>query len=157
MEAAFAAVPRERFAPEAPPEAAYRAQDVVVTKRGPDGRAMSSISAPWLQAEMLEAAQLTTGAKVLEVGSGGYNAALIAEIVGPCGLVVSVDIDPFVVERRGPHLDIEGVPGPDTSPGSTRPIRPDERPGVSGFTAQKSSATSSVLVAPRHPRKDRRP
>ena len=34
-----------------------------------------------------------------------------------------------------------------------RPIRPDERPGVSGFTDQKSSATSSVLVAPRHPRK----
>jgi hypothetical protein len=55
---------------------------------------------------------------------------------------------------RGPHLDIEGVPDPNTSPGSTRPIRPDERPGVSGFTAQKSSATSSVLVAPRHPRKD---
>jgi hypothetical protein len=35
-----------------------------------------------------------------------------------------------------------------------RPIRPDERPGVSGFTDQKSSATSSVPVAPRHPRKD---
>ncbi|MEU0485203.1 hypothetical protein ABZ260_39245 [Streptosporangium sp. NPDC006013] len=31
---------------------------------------------------------------------------------------------------------------------------PDERPGVSGFTAQKSSATSSVLVAPHHLRKD---
>ncbi|MEU9835904.1 methyltransferase, FxLD system [Streptosporangium sp. NPDC048047] len=99
VEAAFAAVPRERFAPEAPLEAAYCAQDVVVTKRGPDGRATSSISAPWLQAEMLEAAQLTAGAKVLEVGSGGYNAALIAEIVGPEGLVVSMDIDPFVAER----------------------------------------------------------
>ncbi len=41
-----------------------------------------------------------------------------------------------------------------TSPGSTRPTRPDERPAASGFTDQKSSATSSVLVAPRHPRKD---
>ena len=41
-----------------------------------------------------------------------------------------------------------------TSPGSTRPIRPDERPGVSGFTDQKSSATSSVLVAPTHRWKD---
>ncbi|GAA4208517.1 hypothetical protein GCM10022252_73740 [Streptosporangium oxazolinicum] len=49
----------------------------------------------------------------------------------------------------GPHLDIEGVPGPSTAPGSTRPIRPGERPGVGGFTAQKSSATSSVLAAPR--------
>jgi len=41
-----------------------------------------------------------------------------------------------------------------TSPGSTRPIRPDERPGVSGSTDQKSSATSSVLVAPSHRWKD---
>ncbi|MFD8563122.1 methyltransferase, FxLD system [Streptosporangium canum] len=99
VEAAFAAVPRERFAPEAPLEAAYSAQDVVVTKRGPNGRATSSISAPWLQAEMLETAQLTPGAKVLEVGSGGYNAALIAEIVGPSGSVTTIDIDPFVTER----------------------------------------------------------
>jgi protein-L-isoaspartate(D-aspartate) O-methyltransferase len=98
VEAAFAAVPRERFAPEAPLDAAY-AQEVVVTKRRPDGRATSSISAPWLQAEMLETAKLTPGAKVLEVGSGGYNAALIAEIVGPGGLVVTVDIDPYVTER----------------------------------------------------------
>ncbi|MEV0811330.1 hypothetical protein [Micromonospora sp. NPDC050200] len=41
-----------------------------------------------------------------------------------------------------------------TYPGSTRPIRPDERPGVSGFTDQNSSATSSVLVAPSHRWKD---
>jgi hypothetical protein len=41
-----------------------------------------------------------------------------------------------------------------TSPGSTRPIRPGERPGVSGFTDQKSSATSSVLLALSHRWKD---
>ena len=41
-----------------------------------------------------------------------------------------------------------------TSIGSTRPIRPDERPGVSGFTDQTSSATSSVLVAASHRWKD---
>jgi protein-L-isoaspartate(D-aspartate) O-methyltransferase len=29
---------------------------------------------------------------VLEIGSGGYNAALLAEVVGPGGRVVSVDI-----------------------------------------------------------------
>ncbi|MEV4378501.1 methyltransferase, FxLD system [Streptosporangium sp. NPDC049644] len=110
VEAAFAAVPRERFAPEAPLEAAYSAQDVVVTKRGPNGRATSSISAPWLQAEMLETAQLTPGAKVLEVGSGGYNAALIAEIVGTDGLVVTVDIDPFVTGRAARFLAETGYP-----------------------------------------------
>ncbi|WP_181448802.1 methyltransferase, FxLD system [Nonomuraea aridisoli] len=97
---AFAKVPRERFAPEAPSlAAAYSVNDVVITRRGADGRATSSVSAPWLQAVMLEAAGLTRGARVLEIGSGGYNAALIAEIVGPEGQVVTVDIDPFVTER----------------------------------------------------------
>jgi protein-L-isoaspartate(D-aspartate) O-methyltransferase len=96
---AFETVPREKFAPEAPLAAAYSARDVFVTKRNAAGRATSSVSAPWLQAEMIEAARLTRGARVLEVGSGGYNAALIAEIVGPEGAVVTVDIDPWVTER----------------------------------------------------------
>ncbi|OUC94870.1 methyltransferase, FxLD system [Streptosporangium minutum] len=104
VEAAFAKVPRDRFAPEAPLTDAYAPQDVVITRRDAGGRATSSLSAPWLQAEMLEAARLFPGAKVLEIGSGGYNAALIAEIVGPSGLVVSVDIDPFVAERAGRFL-----------------------------------------------------
>ena len=30
------------------------------------------------------------------IGSGGYNAALIAEIVGPVGLAVTVDIDRLI-------------------------------------------------------------
>ncbi|MFB9833621.1 methyltransferase, FxLD system [Actinoallomurus acaciae] len=101
---AFATVPRERFVPEAPLAAAYSARDVVITKRDTAGRATSSVSAPWLQAEMLEAARLTRGARVLEVGSGGYNAALMAEIVGPEGSVVTVDIDPWVTERASRFL-----------------------------------------------------
>jgi protein-L-isoaspartate(D-aspartate) O-methyltransferase len=96
---AFARVPRERFAPEAPLATAYSFRDVVITKRDAAGRATSSVSAPWLQAEMIEAVRLTRGARVLEVGSGGYNAALIAEIVGPEGSVVTVEIDPWVTER----------------------------------------------------------
>jgi protein-L-isoaspartate(D-aspartate) O-methyltransferase len=102
---AFAKVPRERFAPEARSlAAAYSVNDVVITKRGADGKATSSVSAPWLQAEMLEAAQLKRGARVLEIGSGGYNAALIAEVVGREGLVVTMDIDPFVTERAARFL-----------------------------------------------------
>ena len=31
---------------------------------------------------MLEQAQLAPGMRVLEIGSGGYNAALLAELVG---------------------------------------------------------------------------
>jgi protein-L-isoaspartate(D-aspartate) O-methyltransferase len=37
--------------------------------------------------------------RVLEIGSGGYNAALIAELVGQQGEVTTVDIDSDVVER----------------------------------------------------------
>ncbi|WP_433496759.1 methyltransferase, FxLD system [Sphaerimonospora sp. CA-214678] len=107
---AFAAVPREMFAPEAPLTAVYSAKDVVITKRDAAGRATSSISAPWLQAEMIEAARLRKGARVLEIGSGGYNAALLAEIVGPEGSVVTVDIDPWVTGRAGRFLAEAGYP-----------------------------------------------
>ncbi|WP_433435404.1 methyltransferase, FxLD system [Nonomuraea sp. CA-141351] len=108
---AFARVPREKFAPEASSlSAAYSAMDIVITKRNAAGKATSSVSAPWLQAEMLEAARLAPGARVLEIGSGGYNAALIAEIAGPEGLVVTVDIDPFVTERATRFLPETGYP-----------------------------------------------
>lgn len=36
---------------------------------------------------------------VLEIGSGGCNAALLAEMAGPAGRVVSMDIDPEVTDR----------------------------------------------------------
>jgi protein-L-isoaspartate(D-aspartate) O-methyltransferase len=110
VEAAFAKVPRHRFAPEAPLAAAYSAQNTITTKRDTAGVSTSSISAPWLQAEMLQAAQLFRGAKAAEIGSGGCNAALIAEIVGPEGLVVSFDIDPWVTERATRFLTETGYP-----------------------------------------------
>jgi protein-L-isoaspartate(D-aspartate) O-methyltransferase len=108
--AAFAKVPREKFTPEAALTTAYSAHDIVVTKRNAAGEATSSVSAPWLQAEMLEAARLEPGARVLEIGSGGYNAALIAEIVGTEGSVVTVDIDPFVTDRAARFLAQTGYP-----------------------------------------------
>lgn len=56
------------------------------------------MSAPWLIAEMLgQAADVIDGGlfgwQVLEIGSGGYNAALLHELVGPAGSVTTVDID----------------------------------------------------------------
>ncbi|MEV5704782.1 methyltransferase, FxLD system [Actinoallomurus sp. NPDC052274] len=108
--AAFTNVPREKFAPEVTLSAAYSAYDVIVTKRDAGGEAISSVSAPWLQAEMLEAARLERGARALEIGSGGCNAALISEIVGPDGLVVTVDIDPYVTERAARFLAETGYP-----------------------------------------------
>lgn len=97
--AAFRTVPRHLFAPGEPLESAYAANGSVVTKRDEHGIAISSVSAPWLQATMLEQVQLGPGMRVLEIGSGGYNAALIAELVGEEGEVTTVDIDPDVVHR----------------------------------------------------------
>ncbi|MFE5162671.1 methyltransferase, FxLD system [Streptomyces sp. NPDC056697] len=98
VDQALRTVPRHAFAPEVPVHTAY-ANDIVATRHSDDGRITSSISAPWLQADMLEAARIQPGHRVLEIGSGGYNAALIAELVGPTGHVTTLDIDPAVTDR----------------------------------------------------------
>ncbi|MEV0391771.1 methyltransferase, FxLD system [Polymorphospora rubra] len=109
VEASFRRVPRERFMPTGTDLAvAYGFDNSVVTKRDEHGVAISSVSAAYIQARMLEQAQLRPGMTVLEVGSGGLNAAYIAEIVGPQGRVVSVDIDPEVVDRAAGLLERNG-------------------------------------------------
>jgi len=109
VEAAFRAVARERFLPaDIPLETAYGVDDSVVTKRDQHGVAVSSVSAAYIQARMLEQAELGPGMTVLEVGSGGLNAALIAEIIGDDGRVVSVDIDPEVTDRAAALLNETG-------------------------------------------------
>jgi protein-L-isoaspartate(D-aspartate) O-methyltransferase len=51
-----------------------------------------TISQPTTVVMMLEALELGPGMKVLEIGTGsGYNAALMAEIVGPKGKVITVE------------------------------------------------------------------
>jgi protein-L-isoaspartate(D-aspartate) O-methyltransferase len=57
---------------------------------------------------MLEPAGIEPGMRVLEVGSGGVNAALIAELAGPGGQVTTVDIDPEVTARARACLDAAG-------------------------------------------------
>ncbi|WP_233625122.1 methyltransferase, FxLD system [Actinoplanes sp. ATCC 53533] len=110
VERAFWTVPRHLFVPDTvTPEQAYE-DTIVATKRGPDGKTTSSVSAPWLQSFMLEEAGLNPGARVLEIGSGGYQAALIAELVGPNGLVVTVDIDAEVTGLARTYLDRAGYP-----------------------------------------------
>lgn len=106
---AFQAVPRHVFTPGEPLERSY-ANDSVVTRRDTQGVALSSVSAPWLQATMLEQAQISAGMRVLEIGSGGYNAALIAELTGPAGAVTTVDIDPEVTGRASRCLAEAGYP-----------------------------------------------
>ncbi|WP_432983030.1 methyltransferase, FxLD system [Dactylosporangium sp. CA-233914] len=112
VEAALRAVPRHLFTPGVPLEAAYNANDPVITKQIGD-EPVSSVSAPWLIAEMLgQAADAIDGGlvgrRVLEIGSGGYNAALLRELVGPSGSVTTVDIDPEVTDRASACLAAAG-------------------------------------------------
>jgi protein-L-isoaspartate O-methyltransferase len=66
------------------------------------------VSTPYLIAEMLgqgaDALGSLEGCDVLEIGSGGYNASLLAELVGLSGSVTTVDIDPKVTDRAAACL-----------------------------------------------------
>jgi protein-L-isoaspartate(D-aspartate) O-methyltransferase len=106
--AAFRAVAREHFAPGYPLDDVYGMHSAVVTKMGEHGRGTTSISAPWLQARMLEDAQIQPGQRVLEIGSGGCNAAYMSSLTGPAGSVVTVDIDPWVTARAEQFLNEAG-------------------------------------------------
>lgn len=93
VEAAFRTVSRHLFLPGVDLRTAY-AHQVVVTKRADDGSALSSASHPNLVAAMLEQLDVQPGHWVLEIGTAtGINAALLAELVGPTGKVVSIEID----------------------------------------------------------------
>ena len=82
---AFKAVPRHEFVPAHLRDYAYADQPL------PIGHGQT-ISAPSMIAIMLESLDLRPGQKVLEIGTGsGYNAALIAEIVGREGKVFTIE------------------------------------------------------------------
>ncbi len=58
-----------------------------------------TISQPLVVAFMLELLEPKAGEKVLDIGSGsGWTTALLAEIVGPKGKVIAIDIIPELVE-----------------------------------------------------------
>ena len=87
----------------------YR-NEAIVTRRDGRGLPVSSSSQPSIMAAMLEALTVEPGQRILEVGAGtGYNAALLAHLVGPWGRVVSVELDPELASRatdalqRGNH------------------------------------------------------
>jgi protein-L-isoaspartate(D-aspartate) O-methyltransferase len=109
VERAFRTVPRHLFVAENTAlDVTYNVDNAVPIKRDPDGVIVSSTSAAYIQARMIEQAELADGMSVLEIGSGGFNAALLAEVVGPGGRVVSVDIDPEVTDRARELLDATG-------------------------------------------------
>ena len=102
-------VPRHTFLGHLPVAVAYEDRAVTV-KRAGDGPAISSISQPTMVALMLEDLQVREGHQVLEVGAGtGYNAALLAILVGSAGSVVSVELEPDLAQSARRHLSEVGA------------------------------------------------
>jgi protein-L-isoaspartate(D-aspartate) O-methyltransferase len=100
---AFRSVPRHLFLPNIPFDQVY-SNEAIATKTEA-GRAISSSSQPAMMAIMLEQLALKPGQRVLEIGAGtGYNAALMAYLVGDKGHVVTMDIDDDIVVSARHHL-----------------------------------------------------
>lgn len=99
-------VPRHRFVPE-------DSQDVAYIDTPLDIGYGQTISAPHMVAIMCELLELGEGQKVLEIGAGsGYNAAVIAELIGKNGHVYTVErIEPLVkfAEKNLKEMGYENV------------------------------------------------
>lgn len=93
VEEALLQVPRHLFLPEDVRSHAYRDTPLPIG----DGQ---TVSAPHMVAVMAEALDLHEGQKVLEIGAGsGYNAAVMAELVGPRGRVITLERHPSLAEK----------------------------------------------------------
>lgn len=107
LEQVLRTVPRHRFVPAASLEDAY-ANKAITIKPGAD-RPASCISVPTVVAMMLGQLDPQPGDRVLEIGAGtGYNAALLATLVGPTGSVTTIDIHPDVTDHARYSLDQTG-------------------------------------------------
>ena len=107
VEQAMLSVPRHRFAHWLTLEQAH--DFAAHPLPGTTEQTMSTISNPNAVAVMLEPLELQPGHTVLEIGAGsGYNAALIAQIVGETGHVTTVDIEDFIVQTARANLAATG-------------------------------------------------
>jgi protein-L-isoaspartate(D-aspartate) O-methyltransferase len=107
VEQAMLSVPRHKFAHWLTLEQAHAFAAHPLP--GTTEHTMSTISNPNAVAVMLEPLELQPGHRVLEIGAGsGYNAALIAQIIGESGHVTTVDIEDFIVQTARANLAATG-------------------------------------------------
>ncbi|MBS3051137.1 MAG: protein-L-isoaspartate(D-aspartate) O-methyltransferase [Candidatus Aenigmarchaeota archaeon] len=89
---AFRKVPRENFVRPEDKKYAYANYPLPI----PGGQ---TISQPLTVAVMTEALEARRGDKILEVGAGsGYQAAILSEIAGPTGKIITTEIIPELFE-----------------------------------------------------------
>ncbi|MGW1398857.1 methyltransferase, FxLD system [Streptomyces sp. NPDC002405] len=109
VETALRTVPRHVFVPEASLEDAY-ANAPVHIKYDTDGTSISCASQPGVVALMLDQLDAQPGQRILELGAGtGYNAGLLAHLVGESGHVTTLDVDDDLVEGARAHLAAAGI------------------------------------------------
>ena len=100
---AMSRVPRELFLPDALQSRAYEDTPLPIGQN-------QTISAPHMVAIMCDLLDLQPGMTVLEVGGGsGYHAAVMAEMVGPNGLIYSVERKPQLVAAARRNLESAGI------------------------------------------------
>jgi protein-L-isoaspartate(D-aspartate) O-methyltransferase len=105
--AAMRTVERERFVPQASLREAYADQALILKER--EGVVLSSISQPSMVALMLELLDVRSGDRVLEIGTGsGYNAALLATLIGDTGVLTSVEVERDLITLARERLDAAG-------------------------------------------------
>jgi protein-L-isoaspartate(D-aspartate) O-methyltransferase len=123
--AAFAAVPREEFLVPGPwlvlaDEAGYRSTPDADPRRlyedfavAIDASRVLNNGAPGFLARVFDALAIRAGETVAHIGCAvGYYSAILAEIVGPEGRVIAVELDPELCEkarrnlRRWPQVEL---------------------------------------------------
>jgi protein-L-isoaspartate(D-aspartate) O-methyltransferase len=105
--AAFRKVPRHLFLPDVELDRVYSGS-AIPTKHDEKGNPISSSSEVAIMALMIDALRLEQGQRILEIGAGtGYNAAVLAELVGVEN-VVTLDIDPEIADEARAHLRTAG-------------------------------------------------
>jgi protein-L-isoaspartate(D-aspartate) O-methyltransferase len=104
---AMRSVPRHSFVPGIDPRLAH-ADEAIAIKRH-HGVVVSSVSQPTMVAIMLEMLDVHSGSRILEIGTGsGYNAALLSELTGDDGSVVTIEVDKVLAGLASVQLSRSG-------------------------------------------------
>lgn len=121
--AAMDAVPRRSFLPEDVRDQAGLDQPL------PIGYGATN-SQPWTVQFMLELLRVPEGATALDVGSGsGWTTALLAQLTGPKGTVLGVEVVPELVAMGRRHLAAHHLPWARIEPASPQLLgAPDDGP-----------------------------